>query len=235
MGTQAPSCPQDDPFTAKNEAADCQGSVSSSETPRHQVAVDGFYMAATEVTQAQWVAVMGSNPSGFKSEDVGGDSRNHPVERVSWDDAQAFISRLNKMEGTNKYRLPSEAEWEYAARGGTQSEYSCGNSESCLDGIAWYGSSWVKTHPVGQKQPNRFGLYDTTGNVWEWTQDCWNTNYSGAPTNGGAWTSGDCGHRVVRGGGYDVGGVNAGRSANRDYYSPDSRYNSGGFRLLRQP
>lgn len=121
MGTQAPSCPQDDPFTAKNEAADCQNSVPSSEMPLHRVAVDGFYMAATEVTQAQWVAVMGDNPSEFKSEKVGGDSRNHPVENVTWDDAQAFISRLNKMEGTNKYRLPSEPSgntlpvWEHRA------------------------------------------------------------------------------------------------------------------------
>mgnify|MGYP003584174175 CR=1 FL=1 len=237
MGTQAPSCPKDDPFTTKDEAADCQSSVNSDETPRHRVAVEGFYMAATEVTQAQWVAVMGSNPSHFKSEAVGGDSRHHPVESVSWADVQTFIGRLNEREGTDKYRLPSEAEWEYAARAGTTTTttYSCGDDESCLDKIAWYeDNSDKRTHPVGQKQPNRFGLYDTTGNVWELVEDCWHDSYRGAPTDGSAWTDGCAGARVDRGGGWSS-SADYSRSAARGSDSPNYRYVNIGFRLVRQP
>lgn len=236
MGTQAPSCPKDDLFTTKDEAADCQSSVNSHETPRHRVAVEGFYMAATEVTQAQWVAVMGSNPSHFKSEAVG-DSRHHPVENVSWEDVQTFVGRLNAREGTDNYRLPSEAEWEYAARAGTTTTYSCGDDESCLDKIAWYeDNSDKRTHPVGQKQPNRFGLYDTTGNVWEWVADCWHDSYRGSPTDGSAWTGGcSAGDRVNRGGSwYNV--ARYCRSAYRFYDSPDFRSDGTiGFRLVRQP
>lgn len=198
------------------------------ELPQHKVCLNAFQMGKYEVTQAEWVAVMGSNPSNFKG-------RTNPVEQVSWDDAKVFIKQLNKIEGSNKYRLPSEAEWEYAARAGATTTYSCGDSAGCLDGIAWYdGNSGKTTHPVGEKQPNKWGLYDTTGNVWEWTQDCWHDNYSGAPTDGSAWTGGGCGHRVFRGGSWD-GVADYGRSAYRGNDSPDGRLISLGFRLLRQP
>lgn len=198
------------------------------ELPQHKVCLSAFQMGKYEVTQAEWVAVMGSNPSEFKG-------RTNPVENVSWDDVQVFIKQLNKIDGGNQYRLPSEAEWEYAARAGATTTYSCGDSAGCLDGVAWYdGNSGKTTHPVGEKQPNKWGLYDTTGNVWEWTQDCWNKNYSGAPTNGGAWTSGDCGYRVNRGGRWGSNAYSS-RSAIRSINSPDLRFGFVGFRLVRQP
>ncbi len=198
------------------------------ELPQHRVCVDAFQMGKYEVTQADWVAVMGSNPSNFKG-------RTNPVEQVSWDDAQQFIKRLNQ-QGGSQYRLPSEAEWEYAARAGTTTAYSCGDDESCLGSIAWYeGNSGERTHPVGEKQPNKWGLYDTTGNVWEWVQDCWHDNYRGAPSDGSAWTSGcSSGGRVNRGGSW-VSSASYSRSARRVNNSPDYRLSRLGFRLVRQP
>jgi formylglycine-generating enzyme required for sulfatase activity len=135
--------------------------------PIHQVTIkNAFYMGKYEVTQEQWRAVMGDNPSYFTGND------NLPVEQVSWDDVQEFIRKLNAKEGTDKYRLPSEAEWEYACRAGTTTRYSFGDSESRLGEYAWYtDNSGSKTHPVGQKKPNPWGLYDMHGNVWEWVLD----------------------------------------------------------------
>jgi formylglycine-generating enzyme required for sulfatase activity len=125
-----------------------------------------YYLQTTEVTQGQWKKVMGSNPSKFKN--CGDDC---PVEQVSWSDVQVFIRKLNSQEGTDKYRLPTEAEWEYACRAGTTTAYSFGDNESDLGDYGWYhGNSGNRTHPVGQKRPNPWGLYDVHGNVWEWTQ-----------------------------------------------------------------
>ncbi len=137
------------------------------ETP-HQVTITKlFYMQTTEVTQGQWTKVMGENPSYFK--DCGD---NCPVEEVSWNDTQSFIAKLNSMENTDKYRLPTEAEWEYAARAGSQNE-----RYGDISDIAWYDSnSGGKTHPVAQKKSNTFGLYDMLGNVWEWCND-WYAHY----------------------------------------------------------
>ena len=133
-------------------------------------------MGRYEVTQAQWQAVMGNNPSNFKGCD------QCPVETVSWDDAQEFIRKLNAQNDGYKYRLPSEAEWEYACRAGTTGDYA-GN----LDEMAWYGkNSGGKTHSVGQKQANGLGLYDMHGNVWEWVEDRYHHNYNRAPTDGSA-------------------------------------------------
>jgi formylglycine-generating enzyme required for sulfatase activity len=136
------------------------------EGPVHQVNISkAFYMSKYEVTQKQWRDVMGSSPSYFKGDDL-------PVESVSWNDVQDFIKKLNEKEGGNKYRLPSEAEWEYAARAGTATRYSFGDDESKLGDYAWYMvNSGDKTHDVGQKKPNPWGLYDMHGNVWEWVQD----------------------------------------------------------------
>ncbi|MBI5918245.1 MAG: formylglycine-generating enzyme family protein [Nitrosomonadales bacterium] len=138
-----------------------------------------YEIGKTEVTQAQWKAVMGNNPSKFK--ECGG---NCPVENVSWDDARAFIDELNAQTGKN-YRLPTEAEWEYACRAGGQHEEYCGNS---LAGIAWYESnSDGHTHPVASKRANAWGLYDMSGNVWEWVQDWYDNSQKGRVLRGGSW------------------------------------------------
>ena len=169
----------------------------SDEGPVHHVTIENpFYMGRYEVTQEQWRTVMGDNPSRFKSD-------NLPVECVSWDDVQDFIRKLNRKEGTDKYRLPSEAEWEYACRAGTTTRYSFGDGESKLGDYAWYrDNSDYQTHLVGQKKPNPWGLYDMHGNVWEWVQDCWHGNYNGAPDDGSAWAEYYSCLRVARGGGW---------------------------------
>ncbi len=188
----------------------------------------GLYIQTTEVTQGQWKAVMGNNPSGFK-----GCGDNCPVEQVSWDDAREFIRKLNRQEGTDKYRLPTEVEWEYAARAGSHSAYSFGNNQGQLSDYAWYlYNSGVKTHAVGQKKPNGWGLYDMHGNVWEWCQDWYGDYPSGSVTDPRGPSSGS--NRVIRGGSW---GNNArsGRSANRNRSDPGD-WNSGlGFRLARTP
>jgi formylglycine-generating enzyme required for sulfatase activity len=165
-----------------------------SEQPVHRVSIDyDFEMGRTEVTQGLWKAVMGNNPSNFKA---CGD--NCPVEQVSWDDAQAFIGELNAQTGKH-YRLPTESEWEYACRAGTDSEY-CGNS---VAGVAWYeANSDKQTHPVATKRANAWGLYDMSGNVWEWVEDKYHeAGYGGAPTDGSAWIAGgECSSGMVRAG-----------------------------------
>ena len=198
------------------------------EKPPHRVYLRSFLLGKTEVTQAQWVAIMGSNPSRFSA--CGTDC---PVDSVSWDDAQEFIRRLNQ-KTNQSYRLPSEAEWEYAARAGSSSEWSHGNDEARLQPYAWYSvNSAGKTQAVGKKLPNAFGLFDMHGNVREWVQDCRHENYTGAPTDGSAWTTG-CrdNYRVLRGGSW--GSVPSGlRSAFRNWDTPVYRDGGGGLRLAR--
>ena len=161
------------------------------EKPTHQVTLSNYYIGETEVTQALWKAVMDSNPSCFKG-------NNRPVEKVSWNDCQTFISKLNALTG-KRFRLPTEAEWEFAARGGNQSRHTQFSGSSRIDDVAWYdGNSGDKTHPVKTKQPNELGIYDMTGNVHEWCQD-WKGSYSSyAQTNPTGAGSGL--HRVYRGG-----------------------------------
>lgn len=197
------------------------GVGDNDEHPQHQVNVQGFYMGKYEVTQAQYRAVMGTNPSHFTGCD------ECPVEEVSWNDAQEFIRRLNSMQSRYTYRLPSEAEWEYACRAGTTGDYA-GN----LDSMAWYSSnSGGRTHPVGQKQANGFGLYDMHGNVWEWCEDWYHDSYNGAPSDGSAWISGgEQYHRVLRGGSW-VWDADLLRSANRVRKAPDVPGFDVGFRL----
>ena len=186
-----------------------------------------FYMGKYEVTQEQWRDVMGNNPSRFRGD-------NLPVEDVSWNYVQEFIKKLNEKEGINKYRLPSEAEWEYAARAGTTTRYSFGDDEGKLGEYAWYAdNSGRKAHNVGQKKPNPWGLYDMHGNVWEWTQDWYHDDYKGAPTDGSAW-EGSGASRVNRGGSWGSNARNC-RSAYRDDFVPDFRDRNLGFRLLRSP
>ena len=196
------------------------------EKPQHRVEIKSFAIGKYPVTQEQWYSVMENNPSFFKG-------RALPVERVSWDDVQQFIVKLNQKTGLN-YRLPSEAEWEYAARAGTTAEWSHGNDESKLGNYAWYyRNSGGKTQSVGQKLPNAFGLFDMHGNVWEWTQDCWHETYAGAPTDGSAWTTGcSSNSRVLRGGScYGIPAIL--RSAIGIRFDPDGRLDNGGFRLAR--
>jgi formylglycine-generating enzyme required for sulfatase activity len=194
------------------------------EKPIHSVTLSSFKMSKYEVTQKQWTDIMGTNPSSFKNCD------NCPVENVSWNDVQGFIKKLNNKTG-KRYRLPTEAEWEYAARGGQNYKYAGSNN---IESVAWYGyeKSGKKTHPIGQKSPNGYGLYDMSGNVWEWCEDVWHDNYSGAPTNGRAWTSGgNSAYRVLRGGSWYSNSEDC-RSANRNDYAPTFRLSNNGFRLV---
>jgi len=205
------------------------GEGRDSEHPRHQVTVAPFYMGKYPVTQAQWQAVMGNNPARFKGAD-------RPVEQVSWNDAQEFLSRLRSITGKRslsgvEMRLPTESEWEYVCRAGTETAYAFGDDPVQLDKYAWFeGNSGGETHPVGQLQPNAWGLYDMHGNVWEWCEDTGHGNYNGAPTDGSAWAGGL--NRVLRGGSWGSGprGV---RSASRFGNDPADRYGLVGFRVLR--
>jgi formylglycine-generating enzyme required for sulfatase activity len=202
------------------------------ERPRHRVTLTKpFYLGKHTVTQKQWVAVMDINPSLFRGAD-------RPVDNVSWDDAQEFIRRLNEKEGTEKYRLPTEAEWEYSARAGTPMTWpwSCGEKLSCVKNIAWItGNSRDMTHPVGQKQPNPWGLYDMNGNVWEWVQDWYGAKYY----EEGGVTSDPPGpdlgtDRVLRGGAWTSPTKHV-RTAERLKGVPDSRNNAFGFRVAFFP
>ena len=202
------------------------------ERPVHEVTLKPFFMMTTEVTQAMWVEIMGNNPSHYKGED-------RPVERVSWNDCQEFIRKINQKYPGKNYRLPSESEWEYACRAGTTTKYCNGNNESDLERVGWYGgNSGGKTHPVGQKSPNNWDLYDMHGNVWEYCEDwCedWNrNNYIGAPTDGNARLSPSATHRVRRGGHYFSISLIC-TSANRDRNFPDNHWGFNGFRLVHSP
>ncbi len=207
------------------------------EGPQHQVTISkAFELQTTEVTQSQWVAVMGSNPSNFQESEncpsefthVSGISMcpNNPIEYVSWNDAQAFIEKLNAKADGYLYRLPTEAEWEYAARAGMTGAYS-----GDLDALTWYdGNSGGVTHPVSKKQANAWGLYDMQGNVFEWTAD-WYGNYSASQVTDPVGPSSGS-SRVVRGGGW-FNSAQFCRSAFRRDISPDFRDFRIGFRLMR--
>ena len=195
--------------------------VGDDEKPVHSVTLSGYYIGKTEVTQALWKAVMGSNPSHFEGDDL-------PVEKVSWDDCQTFISKLNALTGKN-FRLPTEAEWELAARGGNQSRHTQYSGSSRIDDVAWYlYNSGYKTHPVKTKQPNELGIYDMTGNVEEWCQDWYGSYSSYSQTNPTGASSGS--YRVFRGGWWI--GTRECRSANRGYGEPERSGNFLGLRLV---
>jgi formylglycine-generating enzyme required for sulfatase activity len=192
------------------------------EKPVHHVTIaKPFAMGKTEVTQGQWKAVMGNNPSSF-----GNCGDTCPVEQVSWNDVQRFLQKLNARTG-KQYRLPSEAEWEYACRAEGKQEY-CGSDY--INSIAWYSNNGgLTTHPVASKQANAWGLYDMSGNVGEWVEDIYHDNYSGAPADGSAWL-GDGAKRVLRGGSWNY-GPQGGRAAYRGWFEPSFRSNRYGFRL----
>ena len=229
------------------------------EQPVHPVTIGSdFYMCKTEVTQAQWRAVMGSwpdstyNPPNYPEYDLCDD---YPAYYISWDDCQNFVTALNQL-GQGTFRLPSEAEWEYACRAGTTTRFYFGDSdgcgtacEDCAAGVLpgnrsdymWYcgnngsyGSADYGSKEVGQLEPNDFGLFDMHGNVWEWCQDYWHEGYTGAPVDGSAWESPTSSYRVLRGGHWHN-HARFCRSAGRYYNSPVNRHDSVGVRIVRTP
>ena len=208
-------------------------------TPVHQVTLQAFDIGAYEVTQAQYIAVMGINPSYFQAPSYP-NSENNPVEQVDWYDACQFCTALSALTGRT-FTLPSEAQWEYACRAGTTTLYSYGDSDAMLGDYAWlYPNSNgtggpYGTHPVGTKLPNPWGLYDMHGNVWEWCLDSWHSNYTGAPTDGSAWEAETSSLRIIRGGGWTYGDPGYFRSATRYGNPPDNRifwHDDLGFRVL---
>ena len=188
---------------------DMGSNEDDSEKPIRRVKLKAFQMGAMQVTQAQYETVMGKNPSSFKGHD-------NPVETVSWDQAKELCEKLSEKTG-KKFGLPSEAQWEYACRAGSKGRYCIGDEESGLSDYAWYSeNSGGKTHLVGRKKPNSWGLYDMHGNVWEWCEDHWHDNYNGAPDDGSAWLDkGEGALRVMRGGSWN-GGAEDCRTAFRD-------------------
>ncbi len=202
------------------------GDGGEAEQPVHEVSIDDFYIGKYVVTQGQWEDVMGNNPSRFKK------GHNYPVEQVSWDNAQEFIVKLNKKAEKN-YRLPTEAEWEYAARsGGKREKYAGTSSESELDRYCWYDeNSSSITHPVGQKKPNGLGIYDMSGNVFEWCSDWDDENYYSESPHNNPKGSKSGYFRVVRGGSWFYGARHC-RSSNRYYYGPSYGSYYLGFRLV---
>lgn len=192
------------------------------EKPTHSVTLSSYYICKYEVTQALWRAVMGNNPSNFKGD-------NLPVECVSWDDCQTFINRLNSYTGRN-FRLPTEAEWEFAARGGNYSRHYKYSGSNYISDVAWYdGNSSNRTHPVGTKQANELGLYDMSGNVWEWCSD-WYGSYSSYSQNDPTGPNSGS-YRVNRGGSWRYGAWLC-RSSCRFSSSPGLRFNFLGLRLV---
>ena len=196
------------------------------ESPVHNVCIDAFYMGKFEVTQKQWSNFIPNNLSKFTG-------KSHPVERVSWKDAKNYILELNSAENTKKYRLPYEAEWEYAARGGTTTQFYWG--ENIDDNYVWYfGTSNYKTHPVGLKKPNPFGLYDILGNVWEWVED-WFANdfYAKSPIQNPKGP--ETGKFKVKRGGSQANLISHIKSHTRYRAHPDKRHYINGFRIAFSP
>jgi formylglycine-generating enzyme required for sulfatase activity len=217
-------------------APDDEPGRSEDEGPQHRVTVPEFWMGKYPVTQAQYEAIMGNNPSRFTK-----DGASRPVEKVSWHDAVQFCEKLSEQTGTT-FRLPSEAEWEYACRAGTTTPFHFGPTITIdlanYHGSVAYGSGPTgvyrqETTPVGSfGVANAFGLYDMHGNVWEWCQDVWHDNYEGAPTDGSACVEGgNKSFRLLRGGSWCPNPRYC-RSANRYLNYPDCRGNSNGFRVV---
>ncbi|MCA2616370.1 MAG: SUMF1/EgtB/PvdO family nonheme iron enzyme [Microcystis sp. M25BS1] len=214
---------------------DSDSDAYNDEKPPHQVKVNSFAIGKYPVTQAQYEAVMGTNPSHFKNNSWFKNNLQNPVEQVSWNDAQAFCQKLSQITGKT-YRLPTEAEWEYACRAGTTTRYYFGDDANQLGDYAWYdGNSQKTTHPVGQKRPNAWGLYDMSGNVWECCEDNLHGDYIGAPTDGSAWiknnNDNDYDYCILRGGSWYHDPYYC-RSASRNNFFRRDNYNSIGFRVV---
>ena len=225
------------------------------EGPRHEVTIGyAFAVGVYEVTLAEWDACVGAGGcGGYRPDDYGWGRGGRPAIYVNWQDAQAYVAWLSGETG-EEYRLLSEAEWEYVARAGTQTarHWGAGLAEQCVyaNGYDRIGQqrisretrpSWeavpcsdghAVTAPVGSFRPNAFGLYDVLGNVWEWTEDCWNGSYAGAPADGNPWITGDCTLRVTRGGSGRFPPRDL-RSAYRHYNPVEDRHSDVGFRVAR--
>jgi sulfatase modifying factor 1 len=196
------------------------------EKPRHNITISTFYVCKFDVTQKEWKALMGATPAAKYCAEC-------PVVNVTWFDAQLFINKLNQLSGKN-YRLPTEAEWEYTAKGGNKSHgYKYAGGDEALT-VAWYDSVISReVHPVGQKAPNELGMYDMSGNVWQWCSDWFNEKYySSSPSNNPSGPSTATKDRVVRGGSW-WGPRRDCRVANRDKFPPDSKDDDVGFRVVR--
>jgi formylglycine-generating enzyme required for sulfatase activity len=206
------------------------------ELPAHEVTISkGFWLGKYVITQGQWESVMGTRP--WYAQDYVQANANHPAVYISWNDVQKFIGKLNEAEGEEVYRLPTEAEWEYACRAGTTTLWSFGDDESLLGEYAWYrdnacGAEECYAHAVGQKRPNLWGLYDMYGNVWEWCQDWFSNDYyqSASRVDPPGPASGS--EHVLRGGDFDS-VAHAPRSARRAISAPPFRWGNHGARLLR--
>lgn len=202
---------------------------------QHQVTIGkDYYLGVTEVTQGQYEKVMGTNPSYFQKRVIRkSDSSMYPVEQVSWEDAVEFCKKLSDLPEEKKagrvYRLPTEAEWEYACRAGSKAAYSFGANSKTLGDYAWFGeNSGGQIHPVGEKKANAWGLYDMHGNVWEWCSDWYGVYPKGSVSDPSGPSEGS--DRVDRGGSWINGAANC-RSARRSGYDPSYRYNNYGFRV----
>lgn len=198
-----------------------QTGAESDESPTHSVTLSDFYIGETEVTQELWNAVMGSNPSSFTG------NMQLPVEEVSWNDCQTFITKLNELTGET-FALPTEAQWEYAARGGNASKGYLYSGSNYIGDVAWYNGSSSTTHPVKSKSPNELGLYDMSGNVWEWCADWYGSYSASSQTNPVGPGTGS--NRVLRGGSWNIRATYS-RVANRNSYTPTSKYYDYGLRL----
>ena len=238
---ECPSCPEMVLLPRGSfRMGDLSGVGGSDEKPVHRVNIGyDFAVGKVEVTQAQWQSVMGNNPSFTKG-------KKHPVETVSWNEVQAYLRKLNQRVGlsgrSDRYRLLSESEWEYAARAGTSSEYSWGDKAShkyanygknkCCGGRKKGKDKWVNTSPVGQFVANGWGLYDMHGNVWEWTEDCWTSSYAEKPSDGSTRAIEDCRLRVLRGGSWSYDPQSL-RAADRARYDASKRGSNYGFRIAK--
>lgn len=205
------------------------------EWPSHRVTLKGFALAVTELTFAQWDAcVADGGCNGYRPDDMGWGRGERPVVNVGWLDAQAYVQWLSRKTGW-RYRLPSEAEWEYACRAGARRRY-CGGDD--IDVLAWHDGnsgglfSPARTQPVARKRANGFGLRDMTGNVWEWVEDCYRDSFIGAPNNGRAWASAECKYRVLRGAAWSSLSDDA-RATARGWDAANVRDGGAGFRIAR--
>jgi formylglycine-generating enzyme required for sulfatase activity len=204
------------------------------EKPEHRVKIPNpIAIGRREVTFDEWDACVSAGACKHRPDDHGWGRANRPVIDVSWDDAKVFLNWLSQ-KTAKSYRLPSEAEWEYAARGGTKTPYwwgrTAGNGQANCEDCG--GAPQRKTQPTGSFRPNAFGLYDVSGNAAEWVEDCWNDTYRGVPQDGSAWLTGQCRQRGLRGGSF-ASRASVIRSAARFRYDSDVRYYANGFRLVR--
>lgn len=202
------------------------GDCYADESPVHEVCMDGFWMGMHEVTQGEWRKLMGSNPSKYKKND------RYPVANISWDDIREYIRKLNSESKKNHgFRLPTEAEWEYACRSGGKDEKSSGGSD--VESVAWYsGNSAISPHAVGAKSPNGLGIHDMSGNAWEWVEDVYGINAYGEHQRNNPISSGPGAHRVYRGGSWYFDAKYA-RCGFRYHAPPGTRSVDLGFRLVR--